>query len=61
MEFLGVFALSAVVAIIYNYVAGISSLSKFQTSYFTKTLFSTVVIFAAVVVAGFIFAEVESA
>lgn len=60
MQFGAVFALSAVVAIVYNYVAGIGSLAQYQTSYFMKTLFSAIVIFAAIVFAGFLFAEIEA-
>lgn len=58
--FAAVFALSAVVALVYNYVSGLTSFAKYQVSFFTKTLFSTVVIFAAIVLAGFAFAELEA-
>ncbi len=63
MEFLAVFALSAVVAILYQWVQpkffGLSQTQSLQANYFGKTLLTTVVIFGAIVVAGFIFSAVD--
>ncbi len=63
MEFVAVFALAAVVSILYNWAQpkffAISSLQKYQSSYFGKTLLTTVVIFAAIVAAGLVFSAVD--
>jgi hypothetical protein len=60
MEFVAVFALAAVVAIVSNWIAAMKQFSKYQTgSYFVKTFFSTVVIFIAIILAGILFRVVE--
>ena len=63
MEFGLVFALSAVVAILYLWaqprVFGVASLQNVQQNYFGKVLLTAVVIFGAIVVAGFIFSAVD--
>jgi hypothetical protein len=56
MEFVAVFALSALVAIFYNFAISKWSQPAFlPANYFGKTLFTTVVIFAAIVAAGILF------
>jgi hypothetical protein len=58
MEYVLVFALSAVVAVLFNWgqpkLAAVSFFSTRQT-YFWKTLVTTLVIFAAILVAGMAF------
>lgn len=63
--FVAVFALSALVAIVFNYgspkLLGSTnpSLVKLQGNYFGKTLLTTVVIFLAILAAGFLIKEVS--
>ena len=63
MEFVAVFALSAIVAILYLWgspkLFGVASLQNLQKNYFGKVLLTTVAIFAAIVIAGFIFSAVD--
>jgi hypothetical protein len=63
MEFVAVFALSAIVAVLYNWIQpkvfGVAKLQTIQANYFGKTLLTAVVIFGAIVVAGFIFSTVD--
>jgi len=63
MEYLAVFALAAVVAMLYNFAQprffAMPALQKYESSYFGKTLLTTIVIFGAIVVAGLIFRSLE--
>lgn len=63
MEFVAIFALSAVVSILYLWaqpkIFGLASLSNLQKNYFGKALLTTVVIFGAIVLAGFIFTALD--
>jgi hypothetical protein len=63
MEFVAIFALSAITAIFYLWlqpkIFGLASLSNLQKNYFGKALMTTVVIFAAIVVAGIIFTALD--
>jgi len=63
MEFLAVFALAAVVAMLYNFAQprffAMPSLQKYESSYFGKTLLTTVVIFGAIVVTLFLFSKLD--
>jgi len=63
MEFVAVFALSAIVAMILNYVQpkvfSASQTQSLQKNYFGRTLLTTVVIFGAIVLAGVIFKVTE--
>lgn len=63
MEFLAVFALAAVVAMIYNFAQprffAMSSLQRYESSYFGKTLLTTVVIFGAIVLTLFVFHSLD--
>lgn len=63
MEFAAVGALAIVVAILFNFaqprVFGSAALQKYQTSYAGKTLFTAVIIFGAIVLAGYVFSAVD--
>jgi hypothetical protein len=63
MEFAAVFALSAIVAILYTFIQpkvfAITSLQSVQANYFGKTLLTTVVIFATILIAGMIFGALD--
>jgi hypothetical protein len=63
MEFLAIFALSAIVAVLFNWVSpkvfAANSLKGVGANYFGKTLLTAIVIFGAIVVAGFIFGAVD--
>lgn len=65
MEWFAIFAISAIVAILYNWgqpkIFGIASLKGVQQNYFGKTLLTTLVIFAAIVVAGLVVGTFEKA
>ncbi len=63
VAFLGVLALSAVVAMLYNFAQprffALQGLQKYESSYFGKTALTTVVIFGAIVVTLFLFSRLE--
>jgi hypothetical protein len=63
MEFLVVFALAAVVAMIYHFgqprLFAWTPVQKYESSYFGQVALSTVVIFAAIIIAGFIFRSLD--
>lgn len=64
MEFVAVLALSAVVALVYNFIQpkifGLSQAQSLQTNFLGVTALTTVTIFLAVVAAGYIFKAVAN-